>query len=137
MRQDGITVEDENFYAVQNARLIKDAEAYYRSMFEGQTSSWNVRDKHMADTLNVIADHLENRTNKPAKIVVWAHNSHVGDARATEVSEQGEYNIGQLIREQHDADTYLLGFSTYQGFVTAASDWGAQQNVKLSSLGCK
>ncbi|EKD70059.1 MAG: hypothetical protein ACD_46C00658G0012 [uncultured bacterium] len=123
VRSDGIVSEDEYFYATQNARLVKNAEHYYRSMFEGHVSSWNVRDQHMAETLNVLADHLENRFRMPAKIVVWAHNSHIGDARATEVSEQGEVNIGQLIREQHDADTYLIGFSTYEGSVTAASDW--------------
>lgn len=130
VRQDGLAAKDEYFYATQNARLIKDAETYYRSMFENHISSWNIRDTHMAETLNVIADHLENRSSKPAKIIVWAHNSHVGDARATEVSEQGEVNIGQLVREQHDLDTYLIGFSTYQGFVTAASDWGAPAERK-------
>lgn len=124
LRHDGIVAEEEHFFATQNARLIKNAETYYRSMFEGNIKSWNVRDTHMAETLNVIADHIEKRIRKPAKIIVWAHNSHVGDARATEVSEQGEINIGQLIREQYNTDAYLIGFSTYQGFVTAASNWG-------------
>lgn len=135
IRQGGLMAEDEYFYATQNARLIKDAEMYYRSMFEERISSWNVRDTHMATTLNVIANHLENRTHKPAKIIVWAHNSHVGDARATEVAEQGEINIGQLMREQYDSDVYLLGFSTYQGFVTAASDWGAPAQYKVVNPG--
>lgn len=130
MRHDGISLADKHFYAVQNARLVKNAESYYRGMFESRVSTWNIRDSHMVETLNVIADHLENRSQKPAKIVVWAHNSHVGDARATEVSEGGEINIGQLVREQHDADVYLLGFSTYQGFVTAASDWGSPAERK-------
>ncbi|STX47278.1 erythromycin esterase [Legionella hackeliae] len=125
IREDGIRTEDEYFFATQNARVIKDAEIYYRAMFEGRASSWNIRDRHMAETLTILADHLENRFNKPAKIIVWAHNSHVGDARATEMSEQGEINIGQLMREQHDRDSYLLGFSTYEGFVTAADEWGA------------
>ena len=125
VRQDGLLAEDEYFYATQNARLVKNAENYYRSMFEGHVTSWNVRDKHMAETLSVLADHLENRLEKPAKIIVWAHNSHVGDARATEMGSQGETNIGQLVREQHDHDAYLIGFSTYQGTVTAASEWDA------------
>jgi erythromycin esterase-like protein len=130
VKQDGNSIEDEYFYATQNARLVKNAENYYRAMFEGHVLSWNVRDQHMAETLNILADHLENRFGKPAKIVVWAHNSHVGDARATEMGEQGEVNIGQLVREQHDLDTYLIGFSTYQGTVTAASDWGAPCECK-------
>lgn len=135
LRKDGLVAEDEYFFATQNARLIKDAEIYYRSMFEGYESSWNIRDKHMADTLNVLADHLENRLNRPAKIVVWAHNSHVGDARATEMSERGEINIGQIIREQHDRDVYSIGFSTHEGFVTAADDWGAPAERKKVNPG--
>lgn len=121
---------DEYFYAAQNARLVKNAEHYYRSMFEGHIPSWNIRDQHMAETINVLADHLENRFNKPAKIIIWAHNSHIGDARATEVSERGEVNIGQLVREQHDRDTYLIGFSTNHGTVTAASDWDEPAECK-------
>jgi erythromycin esterase-like protein len=130
IRRDGLITEDEYFYAAQNARLVKNAENYYRTMFEGHASSWNVRDTHMAETLNILADHLENRFGKPAKIIVWAHNSHVGDARATEMGSQGEVNIGQLIREQHDTDVYLIGFSTYQGTVTAASEWDAPAECK-------
>lgn len=122
LRQDGIVAEDEYFFAAQNARLVKNAEVYYRSMFEGQVSSWNVRDRHMAETLNILADHLEDRYQKPAKIIIWAHNSHVGDARATEMGERGEVNIGQLVREQH-THTYSIGFSSYDGFVTAANNW--------------
>jgi len=133
LRQDGVAAEDENFFATQNARVIKNAEVYYRSMFEDNALSWNVRDKHMTETLNVIENHLEHRHHQPAKIVVWAHNSHVGDARATEMSERGEINIGQLMREQHGSDAYLLGFSTYQGYVTAASNWGeAAEHKKIT-----
>lgn len=134
VRQDSIN-DDEYFYATQNARLVKNAEHYYRTMFEEQTSSWNIRDQHMVETLNVLANHLENRFNKPAKIVVWAHNSHVGDARATEAADHQEINIGQLVREQHDKHAYLIGFSTYQGFVTAASDWGASPEHKRVNPG--
>ncbi len=137
VRRDGVGSEDEYFFATQNARLVKNAENYYRSMFEGHVSSWNVRDKHMAETLNVLADHLENRFQQPAKIIVWAHNSHVGDARATEMGTQGEVNLGQLTREQHDADTYLIGFSTYDGTVTAASDWDAPAECKKINAGCE
>jgi erythromycin esterase-like protein len=135
VHRDGMTSEDEFFYATQNARLIKNAEKYYRSMFEGHVLSWNVRDQHMAETLNVLADHLENRFSKPAKIIVWAHNSHVGDARVTEMNERGEVNIGQLVREYHDEDTYLIGFSTYNGTVTAASDWDAPAQCKSVNPG--
>lgn len=121
--------EDDYFFAAQNARLVKNAEEYYRSMFEGHITSWNIRDKHMAETINAIADHLEHRFNKPAKIVIWAHNSHLGDARATEMGARGEFNIGQLMREQH-SETYSIGFSTYNGFVTAATDWNEPAQCK-------
>lgn len=133
--RDGITAEEEYFYATQNARLVKNSESYYRSMFEGHVVSWNVRDQHMAETLNILSNHLENHFGKPAKIIVWAHNSHVGDARATEMSTQGEINIGQLVREQHEMDTYSIGFSTYQGSVTAASDWDAPAECKQINPG--
>ena len=97
LRRDGLAVEDEQFEAEQNARVIKDAEEYYRSMFQGRVSSWNVRDTHMADTLDALLAYLERRIGR-AKVVVWAHNSHVGDARATEMGDAGEVNIGQLAR---------------------------------------
>ncbi|MFI4938675.1 MAG: erythromycin esterase family protein [Candidatus Berkiellales bacterium] len=124
LQKDGFSAEDEFFWATQNARVVKNAEIYYRTHFEGRISSWNMRDTHMAETLNYLANHLEKCFDKPAKIVVWAHNSHVGDARGSEMNEEGEINIGQLIREEHEEDTYLIGFSTYQGEVTAASRWG-------------
>lgn len=128
--------EEELFFATQNARVVKDAEEYYRTMFEGRVSSWNVRDTHMLKTLNVISDYLEDRYKKPAKIVIWAHNSHVGDARATEMGERGEVNIGQLAREHHGIkDTYLIGFSTYKGFVTAAYDWDQPAEHKTVNEG--
>lgn len=130
VKQDGIAAEDEYFYALQNARVVKDAEEYYRSMFEGHVASWNLRDHHMAETINILENHLEKRFTKPAKIIIWAHNSHVGDARATEMSERGEYNLGQLIRERHEMETYLIGFSTYDGTVTAASNWDEPAECK-------
>src|SRR4029079_15023527 len=91
--------EDAAFHAAQNARLVKNAEEYYRSMFSSRVSSWNLRDPHMAETLAELDGHLSRRRNRPARIAVWAHNSHLGDARATEMGESGELNLGQLVRE--------------------------------------
>lgn len=135
VHRNGIAAEDEYFFATQNARLVKNAENYYRSMLEGRVSTWNIRDRHMAETLNVLADHLETRFNKPAKIIIWAHNSHVGDARATEMGERDEFNLGQLVREQYDTHSYSLGFSTYEGTVMAASDWGRAGQKKQVTPG--
>jgi erythromycin esterase-like protein len=117
------------FFQSQNARLIQHAEKYYRAMFQDHISSWNIRDRHMAETINCLADYLENKHQKPAKIIIWAHNSHLGDARATELSEKGEINLGQLIREQH-LKTYSIGFSTYEGTVTAAQAWDGPYTTK-------
>jgi erythromycin esterase-like protein len=111
------------FNAAQNARVAMNAESYYRAMYRNQVSSWNLRDMHMAETLETIAAHLEQR-NGEAKIVVWAHNSHVGDARATEMGQRRELNVGQLVREWHGTDAVLVGFTTHHGRVTAASTWG-------------
>lgn len=123
VRHDGQQATDAFFYAQQNARLVMHAEEYYRTMFRGRVSSWNLRDRHMAETLDALAQHLAHAGGKPAKIVVWEHNSHIGDARATEVGGQGELNVGQLARERYGDQVRLIGFSTYQGTVTAASDW--------------
>lgn len=120
---DGQVAEDEFFYAEQNARLVKNAEEYYRTMFQGRVSSWNLRDRHMADTLDALVAHLD-RDGRRTKVVVWAHNSHLGDARATQMGEAGEWNIGQLVRQQYGSDAVLVGCTTYTGTVTAASDWG-------------
>lgn len=122
--------DDRLFHAEQNARLVKNAEEYYRSMFRGRVSSWNLRDSHMADTIDELAVHLERKSATPPKIVVWAHNSHLGDARATEMGEMGEWNVGQLVRDRYSADAYLVGFSTYTGEVTAASDWDSPPRRK-------
>ena len=124
LRSDGLLAADEFFHAEQNARVVKEAEQYYRTTFRGQVASWNLRDTHMADTLDALLHHLEGQTGA-AKIVVWAHNSHVGDARATELGDQGELNLGQLARDRHGEDVVNVGFSTYGGTVTAARDWGA------------
>ncbi|MBD2017192.1 erythromycin esterase family protein [Microcoleus sp. FACHB-53] len=126
---DSQVAEDEFFYAQQNARLVKNAEEYYRSMFGGRVSSWNLRDRHMAETLDQLVAHLDRHENR-SKVVVWAHNSHLGDARATDMGASGELNVGQLVRQQYGNDAVLIGFSTYTGTVTAASDWGAPPERK-------
>ncbi len=129
-QRDGRLAEDEFFYAEQNARLVKNAEAYYRSMFLEKVSSWNLRDRHMAETLDSLITHLDRQGGR-TKIVVWAHNSHVGDARATEMGQRSELNIGQLARERYGRAAVLVGFTTYHGTVTAASDWGAPAERKF------
>ena len=122
--RDGRVAADEFFYAEQNARLVRNAEEYYRTMFRGRAESWNLRDQHMAQTLQELAPFLE-RTRPGARIVVWAHNSHLGDARATEMGEGGELNVGQLVRDRFGAEAVLVGFTTFTGTVTAATDWDA------------
>ncbi len=121
-RRNGHVAEDAHFYAEQNARLVKNAEQYYRAMFRGRDESWNLRDTHMAETLDRLADHLDHQFGR-SKIVVWEHNSHLGDARATELGDGGELNVGQLARERYGPEAMLVGFSTYTGSVTAASNW--------------
>jgi erythromycin esterase-like protein len=122
----------EFFYAEQNARLIANAERYYRSMFKGRASSWNLRDQHMAGTIQSLLTHLDSGRTK---IVVWAHNSHLGDARATEMSKRGELNVGQLVRDKFGGDAFLIGFTTYAGTVTAADDWDAPAKRKRVRAG--
>jgi erythromycin esterase-like protein len=129
-RRDGLLAEDELFYAEQNARTVKAAEEYYRTMFGGRVSSWNLRDRHMTDTLDALSVHLSRQAGRQARIVVWAHNSHLGDARATEMASLGEYNVGQLVRERHAGRCVLLGFTTSTGTVTAADDWGGRAERK-------
>ncbi|WP_232337463.1 erythromycin esterase family protein [Deinococcus arboris] len=119
-----ILAEDERFYAEQNARLALNAERYYRELFRGRQDTWNLRDTHMADTVDALAGHLEAQ-GQAGKLVVWAHNSHVGDARATEVGwRQDQENLGQYLRQRHPGQTFVLGQTTFQGHVTAADDWG-------------
>ncbi|MDX6561967.1 MAG: hypothetical protein QOD65_1781 [Gaiellales bacterium] len=134
---DGRVSEDRYFYAEQNARLVVDAEQYYRAAFRGGIESWNLRDTHMAGTLEAIVEHLA-RTRGPTKAVVWEHNSHIGDARATELGQAGELNVGQLARERHGGEALLVGFTTFAGTVTAASDWGGpaeRKNVRPALAG--
>jgi erythromycin esterase-like protein/predicted phosphoribosyltransferase len=129
-QRDGLLAEDELFYAQQNAVTVKNAEQYYRAMFSGRANTWNLRDRHMVDTLEALAAHLGQQRGEPAKIVVWAHNTHLGDARATEMGARGEHNVGQLVRERHPENCSLVGFTTYTGTVTAADDWGGPAERK-------
>jgi erythromycin esterase-like protein/predicted phosphoribosyltransferase len=127
--RDGRVDADGHFYAEQNARLVVNAERYYRAMFRGGVQSWNLRDQHMAETLEHLTEHLQ-RAGQPAKMAVWEHNSHLGDNRATEIGQAGQLNVGQLMRERHGDDVLLVGFTTYTGTVTAASDWDAPAERK-------
>lgn len=122
--RDGRIAADEFFFAEQNARVVRNAEEYYRSMFGGHTESWNLRDTHMMETLEALIARTARQTGT-TRAVVWAHNSHLGDARATQMGEWGELNLGQLVREKFGADACLLGFTTHAGTVTAARDWDA------------
>ena len=127
--RNGSIPRDEWFYASENVRLVRNAEEYYRAMYAGGEKTWNLRDAHMAETLQSLQRHLS-AAGRDAKIVVWAHNSHVGDARATEMSHRGERNIGQLTRERHGKGAVRIGFTTYDGTVTAASNWDAPAERK-------
>ncbi|WP_375262570.1 protein-L-isoaspartate(D-aspartate) O-methyltransferase [Palleronia sp.] len=121
--QDGTRYLD----AAQNARLIRSAEQYYKVMYYGGAESWNLRDSHMFETL----EHVLDAQGPDAKAVVWAHNSHIGDARATEMGAvRGEHNIGQLVRERFGDASASIGFGTHTGTVAAANDWGAEMAVK-------
>ncbi len=123
-RRDGRLDPDALFYAEQNARVVANAEAYYRTAVHGGVAGWNLRDTHMAHTLELLSEHLAHNGTEP-RIVVWAHNSHLGDASWTELGGQGELNVGQLVRDRHARDAVLVGFTTYEGTVTAARDWDA------------
>jgi len=125
------------FHAMQNAHLIKDAEAYYRALFSGRGASWNLRDTHMADTVDLLAAHLAGR-GRLARIVVWAHNAHVGDARATAMGARGELTLGQLMRERHPGEVALIGMTTHTGSVRCARGWdepGVIERVRPSLPG--
>jgi erythromycin esterase-like protein len=126
--------EDEDpdalFHAQQNAKLVHDAEQYYRSMFRGRASSWNLRDLHMVDTLQALQGHLHERMGTHPRMAVWAHNSHLGDASATQMHDQGEWNVGELVRQRWADEAFLVGFTTYEGTVRAASEWDEPGMVK-------
>ena len=114
------------FDAAQNAKIVAAAERYYRSIYEGGAASWNLRDRHMFDTLQALIAHRGVGT----KAIVWAHNSHVGDASATAMGWRGEFNIGQLCRLAYGDNAVSIGFGTDKGTVAAASDWGADMQIK-------
>ena len=122
LKRDGQIATDAYFCAEQNALVVRNAEEYYRNMFRREVSSWNLRDTHMMESLLRLTNHLS-ADKAPAKVIVWAHNSHLGDARATQMSERGELNLGQLVREHFGKESVSIGFTTYDGTVTAASDW--------------
>ena len=126
-RQQYVLKDGERFLdASQNAMLVANAERYYRTMYYGSRASWNLRDTHMFDTLKrVLEEHGDN-----SKAVVWAHNSHVGDASATEMSARGEHNIGQLCRQAFGDNSYHIGFGTDHGTVAAASNWDEPMEIK-------
>jgi erythromycin esterase-like protein len=128
--RDGQVAADAFFCAEQNALVVRNAEEYYRNMFRRDVSSWNLRDNHMMESLVSLGEHLSHQHSEPARIVIWAHNSHLGDARATQMGERGELNLGQLVRERYGKEAVLIGFTTYSGTVTAASNWDAPAERK-------
>ena len=113
------------FNAAQNARIVRAAERYYRSMYEGARESWNLRDRHMFDTLQMLLSHRPS-----GKAIVWAHNSHIGNAAATSMGWEGEFNIGELCRAAYGNDMAAIGFGTDRGTVAAASDWDSPMEIK-------
>jgi erythromycin esterase-like protein len=118
--------QEETFDIAQNAEVAADAEHYYRTMVRGDRESWNIRDNHMADTIDRIAQHL----GPDSKGLIWEHNTHVGDARATDMAHQGLVNVGQLVRERHSGEgTCLIGFASHRGTVLAASSWGGSEET--------
>lgn len=127
--RDGRVAADAFFEAEQNARVVKNAEHYYRTMFGDRVESWNLRDLHMVETLEALVGNLSRGGQQP-KVVLWAHNSHLGDARETQMGQSGEWNVGQLTREKYGDQCVLVGFTTYTGTVTAASEWGGPAERK-------
>jgi erythromycin esterase-like protein len=122
IRQNDLAAMDAYFFADRNAAVVVQAETYYRAMFGRRVNTWNLRDSHMGDTLVALSDYRLRRGGS-GRVVVWAHNSHLGDARATEMHSRGELNLGQLMRQHAPEDTLLVGFTTYTGHVSAASAW--------------
>jgi erythromycin esterase-like protein len=128
--RDGRIAADEYFVAEQNARVVRDAEAYYRAMYRGGAESWNLRDRHMMSTLEALLEYAA-KTHRPRRAVVWAHNSHLGDARATGLAASGEINLGQLVRQKYGDGACLVGMTTHGGEVTAARAWDAPPELRL------
>jgi len=119
----------DGFSVAQNAFLATNAERYYRKMFGERAAWWNLRSRHMVDMLEDLAEHLGQSAGQ-SKVVVWAHNLHVGDARATETGRQGGLSVGQILRARYGRDVVLVGFTTYAGTVTAASEWDSPAEFK-------
>jgi erythromycin esterase-like protein len=118
--------DESSFDAAQNAEVAAGAEHYYRAMVRGDRASWNIRDHHMADTI----DRIDRRFGSTSKGLVWEHNTHVGDARATDMAAAGLVNVGQLVRERHGADRVaLVGFAGHRGAVLAAEGWGQPEHA--------
>jgi len=117
---------DPLFEAQRNAAVVRDAERYYRAIYRGSRESWNLRDAHMLSTLQAVLAHR----GPTSKAVVWAHNSHVGDASATEMHERGETNLGELARRSWGAGAYLIGMGTHHGTVAAATAWDAPMRIR-------
>lgn len=129
LARDGVPALDSQFQAERNAEVVANAEAYYRAMFGSRPNTWNLRDSHMCDTLFALSDYRRRRGGS-GRIVVWAHNSHLGDARATDAQRRGEWNVGQLVRERAGSEALLVGFTTYTGYVSAASEWDGEVEHK-------
>lgn len=128
----GATQGEAPFDAQQHARVVRDAEPYWRSLFANHTEAWNAHARHLASTLDALREHLAAQRGRPARIVVWAHNAHSGDARATERAGHGQLSLGQLVRESQRkaGECFLLGFSTHAGMLAAAADWDAQVQIQ-------
>jgi len=124
--QDTSSLDMKLFHARQNALIIRNAENYYRSMMRADVNSWNIRDRHMTDTLDMLLEHHGSKS----KAIIWAHNTHIGDYRATDMVDEGSVNLGGLARERYGAENVaLLGFGTYRGSVIAAHAWDGQHQV--------
>lgn len=131
LRADGLSARDAQFAAERNAAVVANAEHYYRAMFGSRSNTWNLRDTHMCETVLELSRHCT-ACGGNGRIVVWAHNSHLGDARATEMHHRGELNLGQLLREAAGEETLLVGFTTHTGRVAAASRWdGAVEHKRV------
>ena len=125
---------EDAFFAEQNAKVVADAEQYYRAMFRGRNESWNLRDAHMDETIRALARYYHTG-EADAKVIVWAHNSHLGDSRATEMARRGEWNVGQLLKQRFGKRVFSIGFSTYSGTVTAAHEWDGEPEVMTVNAG--
>jgi erythromycin esterase-like protein len=130
LRSDGLLAEDAQFSAEQNALIVVNAAAYYHAMFKQPHITWNFRDTHMFETLEALLRH-QGRLGQSPRAVVWEHNSHIGDSRATEFTLRGQLNVGQLARQKFGSACCLVGFTTHQGEVFAAPEWGAEGEVEV------